>query len=381
MKKTILVVLVVWAFHSGIAHAKPRARELGIPFEGTPGPLNAITDVKGVEVGHVTLISGVSKRGIVDGVARTGVTAVWPIKKNISPLAAGVFTENGNGEMTGYAVIEETGLLEGPVMMTNTQSVGVVRDATVEWFIKHFPVVEESFLPLVGEVDDSWLNDMYGFHVKKEHVFKALDSTKSGPVEEGNVGAGTGGHTCHFKAGIGTASRMVGGGYTVGVLVQSNWGHRTEMRIAGIRIGEVIKDLEIVENPMPPKPRRTDGSIVVVIATDAPFLPHSMKRIARRAGLGMARLGSIGRHASGEFFIAFSTAKPETGKKGIENWTALPLGKIDLFFEATVQAVEEAIVNAMVAAETMHGVNGNIIHAMPLDRVLPILKQHAVLKK
>lgn len=381
MRTVCAIVLLSLLLTHSLAFSKPRARDLGIPFDGAPGPLNAITDVKGVEVGHVSLITGESKVGLVAGVARTGVTAIWPVRRKIEGVPAGVYSLSANGEMSGAHYVDEFGLLEGPVLMTNTESLGVVRDAAVGWFTKHFPIVEEAFLPVVGETDDSWLNDMYGFHVKKEHVFQALDSTKTGPVAEGNVGAGVGGHTFHFKGGIGTSSRKVEGGYTVGVLVQSNFGRRSDMTIAGINVGKEIKDLEIIENPAPPTARRTDGSLVGIVATDAPFLPNQLKRIAKRVGLGMARLGSLGRSSSGEYYLAFSTVKPKQGRNKVLSWSALPEEKIDPFFEATIQATEEAIVNGMVAAETMAGVNGNKIFAMPLDRVLPILKRHGRLTK
>lgn len=364
---------------------KPRARELGIPFRGTPGKRNAITDVTGVEVGQVTLKRGESRKGVINGVVRTGVTAVWPRgNKSLAGVPAGWYSENANGEMAGVHVIDESGLLEGPVVMTNTQSLGTVRDAVSEWFIRHFPIVDEAFLPVVGETDDSWLNDLYGFHVKREHVFEALDGAKGGDVEEGSVGAGTGDVTFHFKAGIGTASRKLSNGYTIGALVQSNFGKRDELQIAGIPIGPEIKDLEIVENPFPkmyPVPKkRAERSIVIVLATDAPLLPHQLKRIARRAGYGMARLGSLARNTSGEFFLAFSTVPPKKKKNGTEVWTGMPIETMDLFFDGAIQSVEEAILNALAAGETMDGVNGNKVYGMPWDRVQAILKRHGRLE-
>jgi L-aminopeptidase/D-esterase-like protein len=254
----------------------------------------------------------------------------------------------------------------------------------VKWFIKHFPIAEESFIPVVGETDDSWLNDMYGFHIRPEHVFQAIENAKSGPVEEGNVGGGTSNVTFHFKGGMGTSSRKVAGGYMLGVLVQSNFGRRQDFRIAGIPIGKKITDLEIIENPFPkmyPAPKKkAEKSIVVTLATDAPMLPHQLRRIAERVGLGMSRVGSIGRDSSGEFFVAFSTVQPKNNKKNTQTWEGVTLDKMDDFFEAAVDATEEAILNALVAAETMEGVNGNKVFAVPWDRVLPLLKQHNLLQ-
>ena len=383
MFRFLLVLLISTA---NLAIAKPRARDLGIAFSGEPGPMNAITDVKGVEVGHLTLIAGESKLGTINGVTRTGITAIWPKgNRRIEGVPAGWDTYNRNGEMTGVAYMDDSGLLEGPVVLTNTESVGVVRDSVVQWFIRHFPVVDEAWLPVVGETDDSWLNDMYGANITRNHVFEVLDHTSGGPVAEGNVGAGTGDVTFRFKAGIGTASRKLPDGYTLGVLVQSNFGRREDFRLAGIPIGDQIKDLMLIENPLPkmyPIPKKhEEHSINVIIATDAPMLPHQLKRVAKRASGGLARLGSIGRNSSGEFFVAFSTQQPKHEKNGIEHWKGLSVEKMDPFFQAVTDATEEAVVNTLAAGETMTGMNGDKVFAVPWDRVLAILKYHNLLKK
>src|SRR6476620_8529576 len=324
----------------------PRARDLGVPFDGTPGPLNAITDVAGVEVGHTTLIGGEGKAAV-----RTGVTAVLTRgKKSQDPVFGGWFSGNGNGEMTGTTWLEEGGFLEGPVMITNTHSVGTVRDAVIAWRIKHGFTGEYPWsLPVVAETYDGWLNDINGFHVKTEDAVHALDDAQSGPVTEGNVGGGTGMICNEFKGGIGTASRRLDakhGGYTIGVLVQCNYGVRPNLRIAGVPVG-----LEIPEHAAYEK---ESGSIIVVVATDAPLLPHQLKRLARRVPLGLARTGSISGNGSGDIFIAFSTANPDAARPGqVSRVEMLPLDRMDPLFEATVQATEEAIVNALVAARTM----------------------------
>src|SRR6202162_6373308 len=344
-------------------HGKPRARDLGVPFDGTPGPLNAITDVAGVTVGHTTLISGEGKLQIGTGPVRTGVTAVLPrgLESMSNPVFAGWFTENGNGEMTGTTWVEESGFLEGPVMITNTHSVGVVRDAVVAWRIKNGPADESGYwwsLPVVAETYDGHLNDVNGLHVKTEHAFEALDSARGGPVIEGSVGGGTGMVCNEFKGGIGTASRKLdamAGGYAVGVLVQCNYGLRGQLRIAGVPVGK-----EIPENPAYASAAgpATDehGSIIIVVATDAPLVAHQLKSLARRAALGLGRNGSVSGNGSGDIFIAFSTANPGAWKTtGVRTIQMLPNDRMGPVFEATVQATEEAIINAMIAAETMTG--------------------------
>ena len=355
---------------------RPRARDLGVPFEGTPGPLDAITDVRGVEVGHVTLISGEGKLVVGRGPVRTGVTAILPRgKAAVEPVFAGWFSLNGNGEMTGTTWIEESGLLEGPVMITNTHSVGVVRDAVIAYRVNRRKADPSSIwwsLPVVAETYDGYLNDVNGFHVKPEHVFAALDGARPGPVAEGNVGGGTGMICYEFKGGIGTASRRLTerqGGYTVGVLVQANHGSRRQLQVTGVPVGG-----EIAEGALG---RRESGSIIIVIATDAPLMPHQVKRLARRAAMGLARTGSISGDGSGDIFVAFSTVSPEAGKAGRNpSVEFLEPHRMDPLFEATVQATEEAIVNALVAAETMTGVNGRTVIALPHDRLREVLRKY-----
>ena len=367
---------------SGEQSKKPRARDLGIPFDGTPGPLNAITDVMGIEVGHTTLISGKGKLVVGKGPVRTGVTAILPRGKIYDPVFAGWYSLNGNGEMTGTTWVEESGFLEGPVMITNTHSVGVVRDSVIEWQHRNHlydPLFADIFwaLPVVAETYDGGLNDINGFHVKKDHVFKALDNASSGPVAEGNVGGGTA-MVCHgFKCGIGTSSRRLEerfGGYTVGVLVQANYGGRNTLTVAGVPVGKEITDLRAKFNFDSPG---GTGSIIVVVATDAPLLPHQLKRLARRVPLGMGKVGGIGTNGSGDIFIAFSTANPRAAKRsGIKQLEMLPNDRMNPLFLATVQATEEAIVNALIAAETMVGINGNKVYAIPHDRLRHALRKY-----
>jgi D-aminopeptidase len=363
------------------AQSKPRARDLGVPFDGTPGTLNAITDVKGVEVGHTTLISGEGPLKVGVGPVRTGVTAILPRGRDSKDgVFAGWFTENGNGEMTGTTWVEESGLLDGPVMITNTHSVGVVRDAVIAWKVKQGHPDMEGYwwsLPVVAETWDGYLNDINGFHVKPEHALHALDSAHGGPVEEGNVGGGTGMICNEFKGGIGTSSRVLDakhGGYTVGVLVQCNYGDRSQLRIAGVPIGK-----EIPDNPAY---GRDQGSIIVVVATDAPLIPTQLKRVAKRVTLGLGRDGSYSGDGSGDIFIAFSTANPGAiGSKGMHHIRMLPNGDLDSIFLATVQATEEAVINAMVAAETMTGINNRKVIALPHDRLREVLKKYNRLVK
>jgi D-aminopeptidase len=371
-----LIALFWVAVVSAAAQSGPRARDLGVPFDGTPGPLNAITDAKGVEVGYRTLISGEGNLQMGVGPVRTGVTAIFPRgKQSVDPVFAGWFTENGNGEMTGTTWVEESGFLFGPVMITNTHSVGVVRDAVIAWELKHgtpIPVEDWWSLPVVAETWDGYLNDINGFHVKAEDASTAMDGARSGPVAEGNVGGGTGMVCFEFKGGTGTASRKLPeklGGYTVGVLVQCNFGERYQLRIAGIPVGKEIKGPAIWS--------QETGSIIVVVVTDAPVLPHQLKRIARRVPLGLGRLGSISGNDSGDIFIAFSTANSGAGlAKKPANVQTLPNEDMDALFEATVQATEEAVVNAMVAAKTMTGVNGHTVEALPHDKLREVLKKY-----
>jgi len=361
---------------SAYAQTKPRARDLGVPFDGVPGKLNAITDVKGVEVGHTTLISGDATSKTVAGVVRTGVTAVLPRGKDSDdPVFAGWFTENGNGEMTGTTWVEDSGFLEGPVMITNTHSVGVVRDAVIAWRLKRHGVDKDGYawsLPVVAETWDGYLNDTNGFHVKPEDAFHALDSAHTGAVEEGNVGGGTGMICNEFKGGIGTASRVLDakhGGYTVGVLVQCNYGQRDQLRIAGVPVGREISDSKVRNDDV--------GSIIVVVATDAPLIPTQLKRVARRVTLGLGRDGSFSGDGSGDIFIAFSTANPgASSSEGVRTLSMLPNDDINPVFLATVQATEEAVINAMIAAETMTGVKGHTVIALPHDRLREVLKKY-----
>jgi D-aminopeptidase len=354
-----------------------RARDLGVPFEGTPGPLDSITDVKGVEVGYRTLISGEGKLVVGTGPVRTGVTAVFPRGKNsVDPVFAGWFTENGNGEMTGTTWVEESGFLYGPVMITNTHSVGVVRDGVIAWQLQHgptLPLEDWWSLPVVAETWDGYLNDINGFHVKAEDADAAMRDAHGGPIAEGNVGGGTGMICFEFKGGTGTASRQLPeklGGYTVGVLVQCNFGTRHLLRIAGAPVG-----YEITGHPVWGD---DTGSIIVVVATDAPLLPSQMKRIAKRVTLGLGRLGSISGDGSGDIFIAFSTANAGAGleQKKTVALQMLPNDRMDALFEATVQATEEAVVDALVAAKTMTGADGHTVEALPHDRLREVLKKY-----
>src|ERR1700756_5693589 len=349
----LCLVLGVWLLQAlAVAQTKPRARDLGVPFDGTPGQFNAITDVKGVEVGHTTLISGSGKLVVGQGPVRTGVTAVLPRGKNSThPVFGAWFTLNGNGEMTGTTWLEDSGFLDGPVMITNTHSVGVVRDAVIAWRVKKAPPDQAGYewsLPVVAETYDGDLNDINGFHVKPEHAWHALDTAHSGPVEEGNVGGGTGMVCNEFKGGIGTSSRVLEakyGGYMVGVLVQCNYGWRSQLRIAGVPVGREIQDRKVRDNDV--------GSIIIVVATDAPLIPTQLKRLVRRASLGLGRDGSFSGDGSGDIFVAFSTANPGAAdSKSTHEFTMMPNEKLNPLFLATVQAPEEAVINAMVAAET-----------------------------
>ena len=351
---------------------KPRARDLGVPFDGTPGPLNAITDVAGVEVGLVTLIEGDGPLVVGRGPVRTGVTAILPRGRlSNDPVMAGWFSLNGNGEMTGTTWVKESGFLEGAIFITNTHSVGVVRDASIAWALKKGATRQPWSLPVVAETWDGGLNDINGFHVRPEHVFRALDEARGGAVPEGNVGGGTGMICYGFKGGTGTASRKAAD-YTVGVLVQANHGRRPELRIAGVPVGAAL--------PLAPARPGDDvemGSIIIVVATDAPLLPHQLERLARRASLGLARTGATSGNSSGDIFIAFSTANPRAGvNPDVAQVEMLSNDRISPLFSATVEATEEAIVNALVAAETMTGANGRTVEALPHDRLKALLKQY-----
>ena len=378
-----MLLVVVGAVNAQQPNAKPRARDLGIPFDGTPGPLNAITDVSGVAVGHTTLISGEGKLQIGKGPVRTGVTAILPRGKDSmsNPVFAGWWTLNGNGEMTGTTWVEESGFLEGPVMITNTHSVGVVRDAVIQWRVAHGQPDPTGYwwsLPVVAETWDGWLNDINGFHVKPEHAFHAIDTAASGRVEEGNVGGGTGMICNGYKGGIGTASRVLttkDGGYTVGVLVQCNYGSRQNLRIAGIPVGREIPS----EDPYAfmPSDLAERGSIIVVVATNAPLVAHQLKRLARRVSLGLGRNGSISGNGSGDIFIAFSTANSGAAATDhVVDLKMLPNDKLEPVFSSTVQATEEAIVNAMIAAQTMIGIENHKVTAIPHDQLRAVLKKY-----
>ena len=358
------------------AQTKPRARQLGVPFGGVPGPLNAITDVAGVEVGHVTLIDGNGRLVPGKGPVRTGVTAILPKGKTWQPVFAGWFAGNGFGEMTGAPWVVEGGVLGGPVMITGTYSVGVVRDSVNSWFHEVLKRDISWHQPVVGETSDAFLNDGIGQHVTKTHVFQALDGARSGPVTEGNVGGGTGMVAHGFKGGIGTASRRVASTYTLGVLVQANYGTRESLTIAGVPVGREIQGAERVRGAAA-APGDRDGSIIVVVATDAPLLPHQLERLARRVPMGIARLGGTASNGSGDIFIAFSTANAgAAAETGVTTITWLPNGDLTPLFDATVEATEEAIVNALVAAETMTGINGNTVPALPHDQLRAILKKY-----
>lgn len=374
------ILFLCWLYSYGamafVSTGVIRARDLGVPFEGTPGDLNAITDVQGVEVGHTTLVEGEGKLVVGQGPVRTGVTAILPLgKENCNtPVPAAVDSFNGNGEMTGAAWVEESGFLEGPVLLTNTHSVGVTRDAVVEWGTRKFPGTGNFSLPVVAETWDGQLNDINGFHVKKEDVFRALDGATSGPVKEGNVGGGTGMRAFGFKAGIGTASRVLSIGedrFCLGVLVQANFAKRDNLMVAGVPVGLEIADFQ----PVIHKEFEKEGSLLVVIATDAPLLPGQLKRVAKRAALGMGRTGGISTDSSGDLFIAFSTAVPTPA--GIRQlWSPLRNEELDPLLAAATQATEEAIINALVAARTMQGINNNTFYALPHERLREILRKY-----
>lgn len=395
-----MVVLVTVSMPLTAQSRKPREHDLRIPIGGVPGALNAITDVEGVEVGHTTLISGSGPLVVGQGPVRTGVTVVHPRgKANPDPVFAAWFTLNGNGEMTGTTWVQESGLLEGPVAITNTHSVGVVRDAIIQWEVRQKNALQPWWLPVVAETYDGSLNDISGFHVTPAHVFSAMDSATTGLPQEGAVGGGTG-MICHgFKGGIGTASRRLSqeqGGYTVGVLVQCNYGVRRDLRIAGVPVGEEIPDLAAclaTDRPVPagsPR-RRCDappgapleddrelGSIIVVVATDAPLLPHQLKRIATRVSVGLGRQGGFGGNSSGDIFIAFSTANPRAWHDDVpvRDVKMLPNDRLTPLFQATAWATEAAITNALLAADTMTGANDLRVYGLPQDRLIAALRKY-----
>jgi len=384
-----------------VAAQQARARDLGIPLDGTPGPLDAITDVRGVTVGHTTIIHGDGRLVPGKGPVRTGVTAILPRgRDDMSPVFAGWFSLNGNGEMTGTAWIDDYGLLFYPIAITNTNSVGTVRDALIEWGAARLPDALHCCLPVVAETWDGDLSDIFGFHVTKSHVFDAISAAKTGPVPEGSVGGGTGMQCLGFKGGIGTASRRLpgkAGGFTMGALVQCNFGLRDQLRIAGIPVGREVRveqpcydTREPLDSALAPDrctratgdavaaPRQTEhGSIIVVLATDAPLLPHQLKRIARRAALGIGRMGGIAGAGSGDLFLAFSTAPTGTAdRRGVASVQMLSDDVIDPVYEAAVQATEEAIINAMLAARTMTGANWYRVPALPHDGLREVLRRH-----
>jgi D-aminopeptidase len=364
---------------AGSAHAAGRARDLGIPFNGTPGKLDAITDVAGVTVGYTTLIADLPEGKAV----RTGVTAILPRGRDTidKPAFAGIFSLNGNGEMTGAHWVKESGFLEGPVLLTNTHSVGVVRDAAIAWRVRQGKPDASGYwwsLPVVAETWDGELNDINGFHVGAKDVDHAIEGAAGGALAEGNVGGGTG-MSCHeFKCGTGTASRIArldaGDRYTVGVLVQANYGLRSELRVAGVPVGQ--------ELPAPTHPKQADsGSIIIVVATDAPLLPHQLERLAKRATMGLARNGSYAGNGSGDIFIAFSTANAQAGQaKASEGLRMLGNDQLDPLFLATADATEEAIINALVAAKGMSGNDGSRAEAIDHAALQAILRRHGRLR-
>jgi len=386
MKTTILLTLLMLLFSTFPLAAQEggasRARDLGIPFDGTPGPNNAITDVPGVMVGYTTLTEGAGKLEVGKGPVRTGVTVVLPAAdfSNYRSFPAAVFSLNGMGEMTAGLYLQDYPLLYGPIGITNTNSVGVVRDAIGKWLFDNYStggLFDFSFgLPVAAETWDGALNDINGLHVKPEHVFAALDDAKSGRIAEGNIGGGTGMVCYEFKGGTGTSSRQVRIDtmeYTLGVLVQANFGRRPSLAIAGVPVGRELTELM----PELKEPVRSDGSIIVIVATNAPLLPWQLSLVAKRVSLGIARTGSYSAMGSGDIFLAFSTADTIQWNSNMDELDAL----LNPIFLATVEATEEAIVNAMVAAETMQGINGNTIYALPHDELREILKKYNRLKE
>jgi L-aminopeptidase/D-esterase-like protein len=402
MRLSIAILIVLLLSGSVAGQTRPRGRDLGIPFPGNTGPTNGITDVPGIAVGHVTLIEGEGKLIPGRGPIRTGVTAILPRPKgNWDPVFAATFNLNGNGDMTGINWIKESGFLEGPILLTGTHSVGTVRDAAIQWQLKNgrrfvftYPIVAETF---------DLMNDANGEHVKPIHALQALDSAKPGPVQEGSVGGGTGMGCNGFKGGIGTSSRVLSaGGYTIGVLVQCNYGG--DLRILGVPIRQEIGDLRACTtlteplsrewtrgmpscsaaggggNAIPPQ-YEGRGSIIVIVATDAPLLPHQLERLTRRVGMGLGRLGSWAGNSSGDLFLAFSTANAgAANSEGTPSLKMLPNDQMDPLFRATIDATEEAVVNAMLAAETMTGADGIRLYGLPGDRVVAALRKYNRMK-
>lgn len=385
--KSILFCVFTILISNTLEGQKPRARDIGIPLEGITGKYNAITDVPGVEVGYSTIISGDGKNIRGKGPVRTGVTAILPRGRINNPVFANWHTLNGNGEMTGTTWVTESGFLEGPIMITNTNSVGVVRDAVLKWYVEKGWYKEDFWYtyPVVAETYDGFLNDIYGFHVQESHAFEALNSAKPGKIQEGNVGGGTGMMCLGFKGGTGTSSRLIkvkDATYTVGVLAQANFGSKNNLTMAGVPMGKELADTLNNELKAPPSYRQEgDGSIIVVVATDAPLLPHQLKRVAQRVSLGIGIVGGLGTNGSGDIFIAFSTANPTAfQRQDLTKVDMIPNDEINPVFEGTVQATEEAIINAMTAAETMEGIHGNKSYALPHDKVIEILKKYNRIK-
>lgn len=359
-----------------------RARDIGIPLEGMPGSLNAITDVTGVEVGHATIIRGEGPLDVGQGPVRTGVTAVLPRGKSFNPVFAAGYGLNGNGEMTGMHWVEESGFLEAPIMLTNTHSVGTVRDTTIAWLNGrrlYAPLHQDIFwhLPVVAETYDGVLSDINGFHVRPGHVVSALNKAVGGPIAEGSVGSGTG-MICHgFKGGIGTASRLLtidGQPYTLGALVQANHGQRSNLTVAGVPVG---REITTPPNSLHKRAGRETGSIIVVIATDVPLLPHQLKRLGRRVPIGIGRVGAYGGNSSGDLFIAFSTANGQAFQRTATTTATFAANDaLDPVFEAVAQSVEEAILNALIAATDMTGRDGNTAYALPHDQLRELLQKY-----
>ena len=388
----IFTVLIATLFYFQSYGQKPRARDLGVPFVGATGEFNAITDVDGVEVGYSTIIAGKGENVVGKGPVRTGVTAIFPRgkAKKFSPVYANWYSLNGNGEMTGTTWVTESGFLETPIMITNTNSVGEVRQAVLKWYVDTDWYRGENWwytYPVVAETYDGFLNDIYGFHVREEHVLEAIQNSSGGRIDEGNVGGGTGMMCLGFKGGTGTSSRVFNirdSTYTVGAIVQSNFGAKRNLSIAGVPVGVALKDTLNYEFKAPPKSRRQegDGSIIVIVATDVPLLPHQLKRVAQRIPLGVGIVGGRGSNGSGDIFLAFSTANEQAFSR--DDMTTVETMSNDLLmpvFEATVQAVEEAIINTMVAAETMEGINGNKAYALPHDLLVETLKKYNRIKE
>lgn len=359
-----------------------RARGLGLPFEGTPGPFNAITDVEGVHVGYCTLISGDGSLIQGKGPVRTGVTAILPRGHDglEIPVFAGLSSLNGNGEMTGSHWMEEAGQCGGPITITNTHSCGIARDASIQWMAERAPEAIDLFsLPVAAETYDGYLNDINGFHITRDHVHEAIAAARSGPISEGSVGGGTGMIVYEFKGGSGTASRVVPfstSQYTVGVFVQSNFGLRRQLTVAGVPVGKHLTEGTFKDDFLGKAP---DGSIIVIVATDAPLMPHQLKRLARRAGLGIGRSGAAAHHGSGDIFMAFSTANGNVIRseaRQAETLSFLPDPSLDPLFEAVIQATDEAIINSMTANRTMTGINGLTVQAIPHDDLIAVMKQY-----